>query len=366
MRWIFIFVVFVHGLIHLMGFFKAFGLAELPQLTQPLSRYMGALWLLAAVLLLATAVALGAWPRQAWALGAVALVVSQLTLLSAWKDAKFGTVANVILLVGVLYGYLTQGPSSFRAEYERDVQAGLSRPLHAPLVTEADLAPLPEPVQRYLRATGVVGQPRVRNYRIRFQGRIRSAPDTRWMPFVADQQSFTDEPTRLFWMRATLAGLPVEAFHQLVGGHASMRVKAVGALPLVDASGAVMDQSEAVTLFNDMCILAPGSLLEPSIAWEPVDARTARARFTHRDVTISATLSFDEQGLLTNFISEDRSRSSPDGKTFTRMRFSTPVGDYRAFGPFRLASRGEARWHPPEGEFTYGEFEVLDLSYNMR
>ena len=36
-------------------------------------------------------------------------------------------------------------------------------------------------------------------------------------------------------------------------------------------------------------------------------------------------LPFGEDGLLMNFISEDRSRSSSDGKTFTRLRFSRPV-----------------------------------------
>jgi hypothetical protein len=35
MRWIFVALMLVHGLIHFMGPAKAFGLAELPQLTQP-------------------------------------------------------------------------------------------------------------------------------------------------------------------------------------------------------------------------------------------------------------------------------------------------------------------------------------------
>ena len=48
MRWVFAFIVVVHGLIHLMGPAKAFGYAELPQLTQPISRGMGLVWLLAA------------------------------------------------------------------------------------------------------------------------------------------------------------------------------------------------------------------------------------------------------------------------------------------------------------------------------
>jgi hypothetical protein len=145
-----------------------------------------------------------------------------------------------------------------------------------------------------------------------------------------------------------------------------MQVKIAGAIPMVDASGDVMDRSEAVTLFNDMCLLAPATLLDPRIVWEPVDARTVRAHFTDGEQTISATLLFGDDGLLANFVSEDRSRSSPDGKTFTRLRFSTPTRDYHDFGAARLASYGEARWTLPEGEFTYGEFELQNVAYNVR
>ena len=96
---------------------------------------------------------------------------------------------------------------------------------------------LPEPVRRYLRVTRAVGQPRVQNYRIRFTGRIRSAPDAAWMPFEAEQQSFADEPTRLFLMRARMFGIPVQAFHRLIGGHATMQVKVIGVVPMADATG---------------------------------------------------------------------------------------------------------------------------------
>ena len=367
MLWIGAMLLAVHGLIHLMGFAKAFGYARLPQLTQPISREMGLLWLAAGIMLVGSAVTIVVRPRCLWIVGAVAIVISQAVILSAWRDAWAGTVVNVILLLVVAHGWLTQGPPSFRAQFERDVAAGLAESVEAPVVvTEGDLAPLPEPVRRYVRATGAVGQPRVRNYRLRFRGRIRAGPDARWMPFEADQQSFADPPTRLFLMRARMFGLPVEAFHRLIGGRATMQVKIAGAIPMVDARGDVMDRSEAVTLFNDMCLLAPGTLLDPRIAWEPVDARAVRARFTSAEHTISATLLFGDDSLLTNFISDDRSRSSPDGKVFTRLRFSTPVSDYRDFGSLRLAGHGEARWTLPEGEFTYGEFELQDVAYNVR
>ena len=364
MRWILIALLGVHGLIHLLGFAKAFGYAALPQLTQPVSRALGVVWLIAACLMAATTAMLGAGSRSYWMVGAVALVVSQALIVSAWRDAWAGTIVNVILLLVVAHGWLTEGPRSFHAQYLRDAEAGLARAVVTPVITEADLAPLPDPVQRYLRVTRTVGQPRVQNYRLRFRGRIRRAPDARWMPFEVEQQSFADQPTRLFLMRARMFGVPVEAFHRAIGGHATMQVTIAGAFSIENARGAEMDRAETVTLFNDMCLLAPGTLVGPGIAWEAVDATTARARFTHGGQTIAATLLFDGAGQLVNFVSDDRVRSEADG-TFKARRFSTPVRDYRDFGPVRIMSFGEARWLLPDGEFTYGEFNLVEIAYNV-
>ncbi|MCB0617044.1 MAG: hypothetical protein KDC75_27195, partial [Phaeodactylibacter sp.] len=54
LRYLFVFIVFVHGLIHLLGFLKAFQLSEVSQLTQDISRPAGILWLVAMILFLAT------------------------------------------------------------------------------------------------------------------------------------------------------------------------------------------------------------------------------------------------------------------------------------------------------------------------
>jgi hypothetical protein len=363
MRWIPIGVLGLHGLIHLMGFVKGFGYAALPQLTQPISRPWGLVWLAAACLLITSTVMLGVGIRSFWIVGACALVVSQAAIFSAWRDAWAGTGLNVILLAVVAHGWLTEGAQSFHAQYLRDATAGLASPTVASVVTEADLIRLPDPVRRYLRKTRSVGQPRVQNYRLHFRGRIRSAPNARWMPFEAEQQSFADEPARLFLMRAQMFGVPVQAFHRSIGGHATMQVTLAGVFPLENVRGAEMDRAETVTLFNDMCLLAPGTLIDPAIVWEAVDATTARARFTLGAQTIAATLLFDSAGQLINFVSDDRSRSESAG-AFVSRRFSTPVRDYRGFGPLRLMSFGEARWLLPEGEFTYGEFSLVDISYN--
>jgi len=156
---VFAIVLVVHGLIHVLGFAKAFGLAELPQLTQPIFPFLGALWLFAALLFLATAAALFIWPRGWWAIGACAIVVSMFVIVPSWTDAKFGALANLVALIGVVFGFLAHGPVSLRAAYDRDVDRALARVAPAEPIKDANLAHLPAPVQRYLRGAGVVGQP---------------------------------------------------------------------------------------------------------------------------------------------------------------------------------------------------------------
>lgn len=110
MRWVFAFIIALHGLIHFMGPAKAFGFADFPQLTRPISRGMGVVWLLAGVLTLAAVATLFAWPRRWWVLGAAAVVLSQAVIFTSWTDAKAGTVANILLLAGVAYAVLKGWP----------------------------------------------------------------------------------------------------------------------------------------------------------------------------------------------------------------------------------------------------------------
>ena len=78
----------VHGLILFIGFAKAFGLVEFSALTQPISHPTGLLWLAAAVLCWVTAGALFLAPRWWWAVGAFAVVLSQIVIVTSWTDAS--------------------------------------------------------------------------------------------------------------------------------------------------------------------------------------------------------------------------------------------------------------------------------------
>ena len=81
-----------------MGFLKAFKLAEIQQLTQPISTIQGVFWLIGTLLFLAFAVASFLEKPLAGYLGLAAVVLSQVLIFTVWQDAKFGSTANLILL----------------------------------------------------------------------------------------------------------------------------------------------------------------------------------------------------------------------------------------------------------------------------
>jgi hypothetical protein len=357
--------LFVHGLIHLLGFAKAFSFAELPQLSQPISARVGVLWLIAAALFVGAAVSLFVWPRAWWVIGALAVVLSTAVIVPSWTDAKFGLLANGIAIVGVLFGFFEQGPFSLRAEYERDADARLTRLERVERITEADLEHLPTPVKRYLKAAGVVGAPRVLNFRATMHGRIRGGPTDRWIPIRSEQFNFIGDSARLFYFNGSLLGVPVQGYHKFATSAATMRVKAVAVVPVVNAHGADLTQSETVTMFNDLCLFAPAALIEPTITWEPVDARSVHATFASGGRSIRAQLTFNESGELTNFVSDDRFQLSSDGRSSRRLRWSTPVSGYRSFGGVRLPSIGEGRWHDSGGEYAYIQLVIDDVQYNV-
>lgn len=357
----------VHGLIHVLGFLKAFGVAALPQLTVPIPPARGVLWLVAALAFTTAAIAVVSRPRWWWLPAAIGVVVSTLVVAASWTDAKVGAVANVVFAVAAIVGFAIDGPTSQRARFEHDV-AALAADAAVPtvrVVTDGDLAPLPAPVQRYLRAVGVVGHPRVTSFRLRLHGRIRSAPDAPWMPIVAEQVNTIAPPARLFYLDARMFGLPVTGLHRYLDGQAAMDVRLLGLVPVAHDDGAAMTHAETVTFCNDLCLFAPAALIEPAFAWTPLSDREARVRFTMGTQAIDATLTFGADGRLADFVSDDRGHAAVEGPSTAGLRWSTPITAYRRFGPFTLIGQGEGRWHAPSGAWPYITLDVDDVSYGV-
>jgi hypothetical protein len=126
-----------------------------------------------------------------------------------------------------------------------------------------------------------------------------------------------------------------------------------------------MDRGEAVTVFNDLVVLAPGAIPDAAVRWTDLGRRRVRGVFTSGGQTVSAILTFDETDDLVDFVSQDRSRVSSDGKSFLRQTWSTPLRAFRQVEARRVLSSAAGRWRAPEGWFTYVDLEVDAITYNV-
>lgn len=362
-RWAFIALLALHGMIHLLGAAKAFDWAQVQALTKPIARPMGLLWASAALLFTVSAFLMVRHSDHWWMPAVAAVVLSQWLIALHWQDARFGTIGNVLVLAGIVLGASVW---AFRKDYRMDSSSAVKRVVSQPIriVDEAALGHLPAPVQRYLRSSGAVGHPMPRIMHLAFRGDIRSK-DGPWMPFTTVQLNTFDPPTRAFWMDATMKGLPTKGYHSYREGKAHMQIKVLGLLPVIDLVSAELDTAETVTWFNDLCLFAPGALVDERITWEAIDDQHARASFTHKGIAISAVLEFDEADRLVDFISDDRYYLHED-RSMTKCRFSTPARHHRVVNGVLVPGYGEAVYHLPDGDFTYGRFHLEQLWYDQQ
>jgi len=236
------------------------------------------------------------------------------------------------------------------------------RPPHPPLVTEAMLAGLPGPAQRYLRYAGVVGRPLVDTVRLRQRCRMRLAPNGMSFPLVAEQWYSVEPPGFIWDATVPVAGIPVVRGRDgYLEGHGLMVIKVGSLIPVVDASGPEMNQASLLRHLSEMPWF-PSAFLRERVSWEAIDDATVRVTITDRDLQASGTLEIDPEGRLVVFRSQ---RHAMVGKAFELRPWSAPTYAYGEFEGLRLPVRGAAVWTLPDGtELPYIEVELTAVEYD--
>lgn len=247
----------------------------------------------------------------------------------------------------------------FASEAEKRIQTYET----IPVVSVRDLESLPAPIRKYLLFSGSIGKPRIFNFRVQFRGQMKKHSKGRALKIKAYQYSFFDEPARLYYIRSVLPRIPKDGLHLYANARALMAINMINRIRVADSRGPEMDQGETVTFFSDLCLLAPAALIDQPVVWEAEDGKTVHATYTNDDQKIQATLFFDHDGALVNFLSHDRYKSA-DGISYHMFPWSTTVADYREIKGRMVPRLMDASWHAPEGEFTYSRREVTEIQYN--
>lgn len=110
-KWLYLVIIFIHGLIHLMGGFNELGLAKIKELSGKtllsvsgnMQTILGVTWFIAVAMFLISAFAL--ITNQQWwkSITIASVIISQVLILIWWPDAKWGTIANILIIIGMFF-----------------------------------------------------------------------------------------------------------------------------------------------------------------------------------------------------------------------------------------------------------------------
>ncbi|MGV3539708.1 MAG: DUF6544 family protein, partial [Rufibacter sp.] len=232
---------------------------------------VGVLWLLTGLVLAAAIFLFLLRTPGWWMVAAVGIFLSQSLIFLYWQEARFGTLANVLLLLVTLVGF---GQWKFHQMVESEKIPFVSAPQPPAAVMEpGQFSSLPTPVQKWLNRSQIVGKQRLYSAYLTQQGRLRTSAGGNWMPVQAEQYFTIDTPGFL-WI-ANVEAAPLvhlagrDKFYQ---GKGHMLIKLLSLYPVANAMGKEIDQGTLLRYMAEM-VWFPSAALSPYLTWAPIDAR---------------------------------------------------------------------------------------------
>ena len=361
MKWFVFAVVLIHGLIHLLGFVKGFELKEVNELTIPISKPMGLVWLSATVFFLMFAVLYITNTKYAWIFGILAVIISQILILYVWKDAKFGTLPNVFILIVSVFLFAS---CSFQRMIKQETAALLnqSKIQNERMVTESDIEKLPAPVQRWMRSSGAVGRQYINAGKVFQKSEMKLKPEQKkWMCAESVQYTTINKPGFIWSVDVKMNGLlAFVGRDRFENGKGEMLIKMNSLIKIVHERGEKLDEGTLQRYLGEM-VWFPSLALSEHINWEVINDTTAKATMTYMGTSGSGTFSFNANGDVTQFSALRYKGNEADAK---RHEWVMNIVGHNTFEGIKVPSLMTATWKLDEGDWTWLKMEVTDMQYN--
>ena len=362
MQYVFSFILLFHGLIHLLGFVKAFNLAEINQLPQSISKPIGILWFLTFLLFLITFLAYLKSYKFWFIIAIVAVIISQIIIIIFWKDAKFGTIANIIILVVSIFSLGKYQFNNMVSNETTQVLQHIQTKNHT-IISEKDILHLPEIIQTWLRNSGVIGKEISQSIRLKQIGKMRTKPENKWMPFTATQIFNVEKPA--FVWNTQVEAMPFISLYgrdKLYLEQGSMLIKLGALIPVVnDAENPQINSGAMIRFLAEICWF-PSAALNNYIVWETLDKTSAKATLTVNGESVSGIFKFSKEGHIISF----EAKRFYGGNTNSKLEtWHVKMTSYKTFNNIRIPNKSSVSWKLKEGDFNWLKLEILELERNI-
>lgn len=367
LRIIFASIVLVHGLIHLMGFANQWNIKKFNQFTgitlfpvsENLSKIIGIIWLLTALLFIISAVGYVIEMDWWWIFGFASVIISQLLIIIYWKDAWAGTIPNVIIFIAAI---ISCSISSFNNKInDETVQLFSNVKGSYNVITKEMAQELPPLVQKWIKRSGIIGKENINTVRLKQKAQMKSKSDGDWMDVNAVQYFRTDEPGFIYKIDVDAVPLiSMAGRDKYENGTGNMLIKISGLYTLTDAGCEEIDQGTMIRYISET-FWFPSFAFSKYIKWEQIDENTAKATMTYKGKAEHILVTFTSEGDVKKIEAERYGEF--DGK-YSKEHWSILNTSYKEFDGIRIGNVSEVMWKLKSGDFTWFKLEITELEYN--
>ncbi len=361
MKYLFVILVFVHGLIHLFGFAKAFNLAQFEQMSLDISRIQGVAWFGVFILFAVTGEALISKADWWYWVAIITVFISTILIILNWSDAKAGAIPNLIILVVASVSLFS---SAFDKKTEEEISVILNQKenVSEDIITGKELENLPIPVAKWLKKSGIVGKEKIRTVCLKQNILMKTDPDQKeWSEATAEQFFSTDNPS--FVWKIDMNKPPfirITGRDKFVNGKGDILIKMFSAWNIVHASGKKTDES-VMQRFLAETVWFPSAVLSPYIEWKSIDSLSAQATMKYMGTSASGTFFFNEEG---DFIAFKTLRYKDSEKDDKPREWIVEVKKHAVINGIKIPVKLEVSWMLETGKWTWLILDIEFINYN--
>jgi hypothetical protein len=269
----------------------------------------------------------------------------------------FLTIIGVLfLLVMVLVLYAWRFEKRFMLKADAFIESATD---HRTITVE-DLKGQPELLQRWLRSSGSIGQPRAPHLEIHQDLQLRLKPDeTSWKKAAAIQYNRYVDPGFIWRIKMPIIWpLKVLGVDQYTKGHGSMKMTMGGLVDLGSKGSNPRINESAGQRFIGELIWYPPAALSPYLVWREVDPQTLEVRMKD-DPDVAGRVLFNNEGLPETFTAQRFYESEEDSK---RYPWTCKVEGYKAFSGLKVPAECSVHWQLDAGDWEWLRLKITDLS----
>lgn len=268
----------------------------------------------------------------------------------------------LLLIIAAILTWFSIPYSPMKSEFDR-LKIRQNANLHDldRVFTTEDIAGLPRPLQRYFEYCGFIGKPRMSNIKITHRN-VDFVLNSKKLKIQCVQYNSALKPERIALIDTHLYGIPFEGLDAYQNGRGSMKGVLAKSITLFNQTGTAMNQSSLVNCLAES-LLVPEMALQDFMSWEAINDNQVRGTISYYGLSASGIFSFDKDGLLEQFTTEDRVYVDTAGNE-KRVRWSAICGNYREINRIKQPRSLKAIWHLPEGDLVYFDGNDTIIKYN--